>query len=209
MGLSTLKICCQCLEQFPRQSPGTSTDRQREGGRERQTENANLYPQYKSPEYELDVRQLSVVNWRRAKIVGHLCEVYHFAPLPLPRAFSRNQRLCNIHNTLQHSKSCIIEKHSLNCISVPNFALLPQNFQKVKMSIHVHSARAVHVDYAPNHRMQCTMEFHTLNSIGVPHLVSLAQNLLEPKVPSNSFFGPGACSLHPTTTAPRKAHRCG
>ena len=135
----------------------------------------------------------------------------------MPCALSRNQRLCActttraLHNAPQHFKSCTIEEHSLNCISVPNFESLPQNFPKVKVPMHVHSARAVHVPYAPHHQMQCTIESCTLNSISVPNLVSLAQNFLEPEDPSRiKVFGPGACNLYPTTTtATRKAHRLG
>ena len=45
---------------------------------------------------------------------------------------------------------------------------------------------------------------------GVPNLVSLAQNFLEPEDPSRiQFFGPGACTLHPTRTATGKAYRFG
>ena len=51
----------------------------------------------------------AVRSWRRAKIVGNLCEIYHFAPLCLV---------------------LIIEEQSSNCISVPNFASLPQSFPK-------------------------------------------------------------------------------
>ena len=40
------------------------------------------------------------------------------------------------HNA-QHSKSCTIEEYSSNCISVPNFASLPQSFPKVKVPMHV------------------------------------------------------------------------
>ena len=49
--------------------------------------------------------------------------------------------------------------------------------------MHVHSAHAVHVHYAPHHQMQCTIESCTLNSTSVPNLVSPAQNFLEPEDP--------------------------
>ena len=153
---------------------------------------------------------LTIRSWRRAKIVDHLCGVYHFAPLCLVhfleiRGFAACTTARALHNAPQHFKSCTIEEHSLNCISVPNFASLPQNFPKEKVPMHVHSAR-----YAPHHQMQCTIESCTLNSISVPNLVSLAQNFLEPEDPSRiKFFGPGACSLHPTTTATRKTHILG
>ena len=45
-----------------------------------------------------------------------------------------------LHNPPQHSKSFTIKEHSLNCISVPNFASLPQSFPKVKVPMHVHYA---------------------------------------------------------------------
>ena len=74
----------------------------------------------------------------------------------------------------------------------------------------VHSARALHVHYVTHHQMQCTIELRTLNFISVPNLVSLAQNFLEPEDPSRiKFFGPGACTLHPTRTATGKACRLG
>ena len=67
----------------------------------------------------------------------------------------------------------------------------------------------MHVHYA-THQMQCTIELRTLNFISVPNLVSLAQNFLEPEDPSRiKFFGPGACTLHPTRTATGKAYRLG
>ena len=53
LGLSTLKIWCECTAPFSRQTPESSIHRQK-GGREggATTENANLSPQYKSPEYK-------------------------------------------------------------------------------------------------------------------------------------------------------------
>ena len=54
LGLSTLKIWCECTAPFhARLQKARQTDR-REGGREggTTTENANLSPQYKSPEYK-------------------------------------------------------------------------------------------------------------------------------------------------------------
>ena len=74
----------------------------------------------------------------------------------------------------------------------------------------VHSARAMHVHYTTHHQKQCTIELRTLSFISVPNLVSLAQNFLEPEDPSRiKFFGPGACTLHPTRTATGKAYRLG
>ena len=68
----------------------------------------------------------------------------------------------------------------------------------------------MHVHYATHHQMQCTIELRSLNFISVPNLVSLAQNFLEPEDPSRmKFFGPGACTLHPTRTVTRKTYRLG
>ena len=39
-------------------------------------------------------------------------------------------RALHVHYASQRPRSCIIEKHSLNCISVPNFVLLAQSFPK-------------------------------------------------------------------------------
>ena len=76
--------------------------------------------------------------------------------------------------------------------------------------MHMHSARAAHVHYAPHHEMACTIELRSLNSISVPNLVSISQSFLEPEDPSRTkISGLGARSLHPTGTATTKAHRLG
>ena len=76
--------------------------------------------------------------------------------------------------------------------------------------MHMHSARAAHVHYAPHHEMACTIELRSLNSISVPNLVSLAQSFLKPEeAMSKKFSASGACSLHPTGTATTKAHTLG
>ena len=76
--------------------------------------------------------------------------------------------------------------------------------------MHMHSARAAHVHYAPHHEMACTIELRSLNSISVPNLVSIAQNFLEPEDPYRiKFSGPGARSLHPRGTVTAKAHMLG
>ena len=63
----------------------------------------------------------------------------------------------------------------------------------------MHSARALHVHYAPYHEMACIIEIYSLNSISVPNLVSIAQNFLEPKDPSRiKISGHGARSLNLT-----------
>ena len=49
-----------------------------------------------------------------------------------------------------------IKQYWLNCISVPNFASLAQNFPKVKVPMHVH------VQYASHHEMARTIELGTL-----------------------------------------------
>ena len=72
-------------------------------------------------------------------------------------------RALHVHYAPQRPRSCIIEKHSLNCISVPNFVLLAQSFPKVKALLHMHNARAQHVHYAPHHQMACTNELRSLN----------------------------------------------
>ena len=133
-------------------------------------------------------------SWRRAKIVGHLCEVHPFAPLclvhfPEIRGFATCTYIARaLHNAPQQSKSCTIEEHSLNCISVSNFASLPESFPNVKVLMHVHDARTMHVHYAPHHQMQCAIEVRTLNSISVPNLVSLAQSFLELEDPPRIKF---------------------
>ena len=72
--------------------------------------------------------------------------------------------------------------------------------------MHMHSARAQHVHYAPHHQMACTIELRSLNSISVPNLVSIAQSFLKPEHPSQiNFSGPGARSLHPTGTVTTKS----
>ena len=89
--------------------------------------------------------------------------------------------------------------YSLNSISVPNFVSLAQSFPKVKVSVHMHSARAAHVHYAPYHEMACTIEIRSLNSISIPNLVSIAQNFLELEDPSPiKISGHGARSLYLT-----------
>ena len=80
-------------------------------------------------------------------------------------------RALRVHYTPQRPRSCIIEKHSFNCISVPNFVLLAQSFPKVKALLHMHSARAKHVHYAPHHQMACTKEIRSLNSLSPAHCV--------------------------------------
>ena len=49
--------------------------------------------------------------------------------------------------------------------------------------MHMHSARAAHVHYAPHHEMACTIEVRSLNCISVPNLVSISQSFLEPEDP--------------------------
>ena len=74
----------------------------------------------------------------------------------------------------------------------------------------VHSARALHVHYAPYHEMACTIEIHSSNSISVPNLVSIAQNFLEPEDPSRiKFNGASARRLHPAGTVTTKAYTSG
>ena len=51
-------------------------------------------------------------------------------------------RELHVHIAPQHPKSCTNEKYSLNCISVPSFVSLAQSFPKVKVPMHVQSARA-------------------------------------------------------------------
>ena len=123
---------------------------------------------------------------------------------------SQRARALHVHYAPQHSRSCIIEKYSLNCISVPNFALLAQSFPKVKALKHMHSARAAHVHYAPHHQMACTIELRSLNSISVPNLVSIAQSFLKPEDPSRiNLSGPGAPTLHRTGTVTTKTYSLG
>ena len=61
--------------------------------------------------------------------------------------------------------------------------------------MHMHSARAAHVHYAPHHEMACTIELRSLNSISVPNLVSISQSFLQPEDPSRiKISGHGARS---------------
>ena len=65
--------------------------------------------------------------------------------------------------------------------------------------MHMHSARAAHVHYAPHHEMACTIELRSLNSISVPNLVSISQSFLEQEDPSRiKISGLGARSLYLT-----------
>ena len=65
--------------------------------------------------------------------------------------------------------------------------------------MHMHSARAAHMHYAPHHEMACTIELRSLNSITVPNLVSISQSFLEPEDPSRiTIRGLGARSLYLT-----------
>ena len=76
--------------------------------------------------------------------------------------------------------------------------------------MHMHSARAAHVHYAPHHEMACTIEVRSLNSISVPNLVSISQSFLEPEDPSRiKFSGASARRLHPAGTVTTKAHTSG
>ena len=120
-------------------------------------------------------------------------------------------RALHVHNAPQHLKSCMYHRiHSLNCVGVPNFASITQSFPKTELPMYVHSARAVHVHYAPYQEMASTIEIHSLNSISVPNLESIAQNFLEPEDPSGiKFSGVGARRLHPTGTETTKAHTSG
>ena len=122
----------------------------------------------------------------------------------------KRARALHVHYAPQHPRSCIIEKYSLNCISVPNFALLAQSFPKVKALMHMDSARAQHVHHAPHHQMACTIELRSLNSISVPNLVSIAQSFLKPEDPSRiNLSGPGARTLHRTRTVTTKTYGLG
>ena len=49
--------------------------------------------------------------------------------------------------------------------------------------MHMHSARSMHVHYAPHHQMTYDIELFSLKSISVPNLVSIAQIFLEPADP--------------------------
>ena len=147
-------------------------------------------------------------SWRRAKIVGHL----GMRGLPfctfMPCALSGKQRLCGMHvhnvpTTFQvmHHLRALVELYQCT-----NFRFAPSKFPEVKMPMQYACA----VCNPTYHQMQCTIELCTLNSSGVPNFVSLAQNFLEPEDPSRiKFFGPSACSLHPTKMATRKACRLG
>ena len=65
--------------------------------------------------------------------------------------------------------------------------------------MHMHSARAAHVHYAPHHEMACTIELRSLNSISVPNLVSISQSFLQPEDPSRiKISGHDARSLYLT-----------
>ena len=65
--------------------------------------------------------------------------------------------------------------------------------------MHMHSARAAHVHYAPHHEMACTIELRSLNSISAPNLVSISQSFLEPEDPSRiNISGLGVRSLYLT-----------
>ena len=82
--------------------------------------------------------------------------LHPYAMCTFPKSEALHARA--LHNG-QHSKSCTIEEHSSNCISVPNFASLPQSFPKVKVPMHVqlcivHSARAIRITHIERH--QCT-----------------------------------------------------
>ena len=157
----------------------------------------------------LDVRQLSVVNWRSAKIVGYLCEVYHFAPLclvhfPEIRGFAActciEHAQCSTTFHVMHHREALFELHQCT-----KFRVAPSKFPELKVPMHVRSARVMHVHYAPNRQMQCTIELHTMNPIGVPNFVSVAQNFLEPKDPSRiTFFGPGGAACTPQERQPEK-----
>ena len=126
---------------------------------------------------------------------------------------SRNQRTLGVHvhcTCTMHHNAPGHRKYSLNCISVSNFVLLAQSFPKVKELMHMHSARAQHVHYAPHHQMACTIELRSLNSISVPNLVSIAQSFLKPEDPSQiNFSGPGVRTLHRTGTVTTKTYSLG
>ena len=63
--------------------------------------------------------------------------------------------------------------------------------------MHMHSARAANVHYAPHHEMACTIELRSLNSISVPNLVSISQSFLQPEDHSRiKISGHGARSLY-------------
>ena len=122
----------------------------------------------------------------------------------------RCARALHVHYAPQRHRSCIIEKHSLNCISVPNFVLLAQNFPKIKAFLHMYSARAQHVHYAPHHQMACTNELRSLNSISVPNLESIAQSFLKLEDPSQiNFSATGSRSLHRTGSVTTKTYSLG
>ena len=98
LGLSTLKIWCECTAPFSRQTPESSTDRHK-GGSEGRRQKMPTYPPSINLRNTKNLHMLKHMNfvflrfwtrcppavrsWRRAKIVGNLCEIYHFAPLCL------------------------------------------------------------------------------------------------------------------------------
>ena len=88
------------------------------------------------------------------------------------------------------------------------FRSLAQSFPKVKVPMHMHSARSMHVHYVPHHQMTYNIELFSLKSISVPNLVSIAQIFLEPADPCQiNSSGPGTRRLHPTETVTTETHR--
>ena len=76
--------------------------------------------------------------------------------------------------------------------------------------MHMHSARAAHVHYAPHHEMACTIELRSLNSISVPNLVSISQSFLQPEDPSRiKISGHGARRLVPHINGNYKSTQIG
>ena len=112
---------------------------------------------------------------------------------------------CTTTPKVVHHRIVLVEPYQCT-----KFRVASSKFPKVKVPVHMHSARAAHVHYAPHHEMACTIELRSLNSISVPNLVSIAKNFLEPEDPYRiKFSGPGARSLHPTGTVITKAHTSG
>ena len=89
-----------------------------------------------------------------------------------------------------------------------NFASLAQSFPKVKVPLHMHSARSMHMHYVPHHQMTYNIELFSLKSISVVNLVSIAQIFLEPADPCQiNSSGLGTHRLHPTETVTTETHR--
>ena len=156
----------------------------------------------------------TVCSWRRAKIVGNLCEVYDFAPLclvhfPENRDFAAYTCTAQCTTTFQvmHHRRALVELYQCT-----EFRVATSKFPECK--------RAFLCALCIMHELR-TCTTHLIIKCNVPSKYAYStpsvyqicrrwlKISLNRRTPWVKFFGSGASSLHTTETATRKARRLG